>query len=202
LFKEVLAIEPYHKVYARLQEQVRKNQISNIRLLTHGLGIKEETLEFYPPATQNTGTGTFMQPVAAVNPIHLQIRRGDDVLRENHVPSNALIKIDTEGFEPAVLEGLHDFIRSNQPVLFFEWSQNGIQSDHAFNQTALLPASYVCYQFLSHIPWLFFFERKSYKLRKLNGLWPDGMIVAFDREKLYDEAFRDFIRSKEWNTGP
>ena len=117
-------------------------------------------------------------------------------MREQQIPPGAVIKIDTEGFEPLVMEGLAEYISVQKPILFFEWSQNELKATATQQEQSLLPDSYCCYLFISHIPHLFFFERQSYGLQKIDGHWPDGMILAFDTERLQHESFKTFIESK------
>jgi FkbM family methyltransferase len=52
--------------------------------------------------------------------IHVQVRRGDAVLRELRLPVPHVIKIDVEGFEPNVFAGLAQTIAQHSPILFFE----------------------------------------------------------------------------------
>ena len=51
---------------------------------------------------------------------YICVRKGDEVMAELKIPSVAAIKIDVEGGELEVIEGLSDTIREKMPVIIFE----------------------------------------------------------------------------------
>src|SRR5260370_12561276 len=62
---------------------------------------------------------------AASENISVQVVRGDDFFTANHLPPITLLKMDVEGYETKVLEGLRETIWRDRPPIFVE-----IQKEH------------------------------------------------------------------------
>jgi FkbM family methyltransferase len=115
----VHAFEPYAPVRDRLCAHLADNGIGNVTVHSFGLSNVDGVFAYAPPESFNRGAGRF----AANGALSLALRTGDDVLREHGIARVDLIKIDTEGHEMAVLEGLHGTIARCRPVLLVEvWS--------------------------------------------------------------------------------
>ncbi|NBX67144.1 MAG: FkbM family methyltransferase [Proteobacteria bacterium] len=112
--------EPWAPVRARALENVIRNKLSHVTIFDFGVGSTDAALPFAPPVSGNHGTGSFFRQDDA-NSVTLNIRRGDSVIAENGI-APTLIKIDTEGFERPILEGLRDTLAQHQPVVVFEYS--------------------------------------------------------------------------------
>lgn len=52
--------------------------------------------------------------------VAIEIRTGDHLIEQGCAPVPDLIKIDVEGFEPQVIQGLEKTIRTHHPILFIE----------------------------------------------------------------------------------
>ena len=52
--------------------------------------------------------------------IQIECRTADELVSEEAVPPPSVVKIDTEGHEPAVLRGMEKTIRNHKPKIFFE----------------------------------------------------------------------------------
>lgn len=196
LFDRVIAVEPFEHVYKKLKQKIAANNLQNVKLLTIGLGRKSELLLFYPPQSENTGTGSFLEERQSSVPIQLQVKNGDEVFAEEGITGKTVIKIDTEGFEPLVLEGLKNYIIEHKPIIFFEWSQEKSGGEKRDQLPEAVLREYAFYEFLGHIPLLTFFERKSYRLRRLAQSWPEGMILAVHNDDISSSPIGDFIKSK------
>jgi hypothetical protein len=61
----------------------------------------------------------------ALGDISVPVVRGDDFFAANHLPSITLLKMDVEGYETKVLEGLRETIWRDRPPIFVE-----IQKEH------------------------------------------------------------------------
>jgi FkbM family methyltransferase len=83
------------------------------------LGARNETLVL-KVAPRGTPEGSLVREVAGGVPVSIPVRRGDDYRAEKSLPPPDFIKIDVEGFEPQVIEGLADTIRAHRPLILIE----------------------------------------------------------------------------------
>jgi FkbM family methyltransferase len=104
---------------------VRSNNLENVEIMPFALGKTNCTRDFYAPSGNNIGTGSLL---GDYNPSNNTIatsvpqRMGDEVLRELALNKPAVLKIDVEGSEKEVLEGIPQFIRSVEPIIIMEIS--------------------------------------------------------------------------------
>jgi len=114
---KVIAFEPNPVPRGVFEAAIARNAISNVIVVPAGLGDRDATLPLSVPRI-NTGEGSFggsQYSDDETEIISCQVHRGDTALsREN--PS--LIKIDVEGFELRVLQGLEETLsRSRSPII-------------------------------------------------------------------------------------
>lgn len=153
---QVHAFEPYGVVSAKLERHIALNKIGNIQLHKLGLGDKEEELEFFAPTGRNQGIGSFdAGTVSKGNRIlgKLALVRGDNYLAEHGLQDIALLKIDVEGFEKNVLEGLHATLEKARPIAVIEVTYGNSLSFASLNALrAALPPDYVLFRFDNRKP--------------------------------------------------
>lgn len=119
----VHAFEPWPPARRRLESLMAANAVSSVRVHAFGLGDGDAELPFYAPAGPNLGTGSFQAGINDNLPSDsLLMRRGDAVVAELGLTRLDVIKIDTEGFEVRVLDGLRDSLARFQPVVVVELS--------------------------------------------------------------------------------
>jgi FkbM family methyltransferase len=125
LFARVVAVEPNPEVHAALRLNILANGLGS-RVDALAVGLSDEAAELpFSIEPGNLGGSGFLDaggdgPAAAV----LQVVRGDDALAE-HLGAGerlALVKIDVEGLEPRVIDGLSSTIAAHQPILAFEFN--------------------------------------------------------------------------------
>lgn len=120
LFKTVHSFEPNPDLLARLKRNLDENDAAHVHV--HGVGLSNEDarLPFHKPADHNKGVGRF---VAAGEDDHcvLEVRCGDAMIAELGVDHVDFIKVDVEGHELHVLQGLRKTIAAHQPVIAFEF---------------------------------------------------------------------------------
>lgn len=118
----VLAFEPYPPLQDHIREKIELNRISNVRVLPFGLGDRTETLAYHPGAGTNPGAGTFLNATGTAESasVPLEIKRGDDVVESLSLGRVDILKVDVEGFEAPVLQGLRETIRRDRPVILLE----------------------------------------------------------------------------------
>jgi len=120
----VIAFEPSARTFAKLQRTIRINGLANIRAINAGCGARHEMLELRDVGGSSgnasiVGEGTVREQV--------EIVRLDDVPELRARPIT-LIKIDTEGFEPHVLEGARRLIAEYEPTLYLEMGGDFVDS--------------------------------------------------------------------------
>jgi FkbM family methyltransferase len=129
LAAQVDSFEPSPSTFEYLSANIAAAGLSTVRLHNFGLGkVDEELTLTFSPANRSGG---FVSNVTQAGPGHtvenIRIRSGDGVLSRSRVD---FIKIDVEGFEKNVIEGLKDVIQRNQPIVVLElnhWCLNAFQ---------------------------------------------------------------------------
>jgi FkbM family methyltransferase len=125
----VKSFEPSPSTFKFLQNNVNGARLTNIEINNFGLGsVNEElTLTFAP----NNRAGGFVSNLTQASAGHtieqIQIRKGDDLLFNQTIH---FLKIDVEGFEQNVINGLKNVIESNKPIVVLElnhWCLNAFQ---------------------------------------------------------------------------
>ncbi len=177
----VHSFEPFPLVYEKLKEKIRINSITNISLHEIGLGNSKESKNYYPPSTNNTGTGSFVSGSHSVDCISLRIEKADDYFDEHGINKMDYLKIDVEGFELEVLTGMRNVLEKTRPICFLEWTQASRGSEHK-NGMNLFPDDYSFYRLVDNEPVLIFFKKRNYHLTKLGSSWPDGNLLVVPKE--------------------
>jgi FkbM family methyltransferase len=124
--KKVLSFEPYPRVRAILEEKVKFNGISNVEIIPYGLSNQNQKLEYFEPPTTNSGVGSFQPDHYSKNSrsgLVLELLNGDELLRQMNVTKIDLVKIDVEGFEHYVLEGLKQSLVDSRPIIVIEFNR-------------------------------------------------------------------------------
>ena len=121
LFAKVLAFEPNPIALHLLRANVALNAVSNIEIYACGLG---DTDGEYPYATvpDNLGGGRFLsgRALSSNGPI-FDVRNGDALLsRREEGQRIGLVKVDVEGMEASVFQGLSKTLQEHRPVVLFE----------------------------------------------------------------------------------
>ncbi|MCS6982509.1 MAG: FkbM family methyltransferase [Flavobacteriales bacterium] len=129
---QVWAFEPNSEVLWILKENIKINNLTNIKTFSYALGSENCTSVIYPDALEgNRGGASLVKP-----PDHhsrafeIEVRRLDDVV--DLQGNNAILKIDVEGFEMEVLKGGRQLLESPcAPALIVECSleRNNYQYD-------------------------------------------------------------------------
>jgi len=97
---------------------------SNIVLFDIGLSDVNEKIEFYENK-ENLGGSSFIKEHLGskkYNKKKLEVRIGDEFIQEKSINEIDFIKIDVEGFEISVLNGLKKTIEKHNPVIDFEFN--------------------------------------------------------------------------------
>lgn len=148
---QVHSFEPYNRVSQKLQKHIDLNKILNISLHPVGLSNKKEELDFFAPTGRNQGIGSFDAGTVSKGNTKLgklELVRGDDYLAQNELQDIALLKIDVEGFEKNVLEGLQSTLEKSRPILVVEITYGNKLSFLTFDDlSSKLPTDYSFFRF-------------------------------------------------------
>lgn len=123
--KEVYSFEPYKKMYDILVDRIEKNNIKNIHPYNFGLGSINKISDFFAPIGINSGVGSFIKGENTHFFGKLEIKNGDDFLKEINIQNIDFIKIDVEGMEKDVILGIMDIIKNQKPIMFIEANVSG-----------------------------------------------------------------------------
>lgn len=120
----IFAFEPYPQSVEYLRQNTSNKK--NVEVANIGLSDAEGKLNFGVPAehahTLNTGRVTSMAGLWSdiTDPETARVTSGDKFIKENSLNNITFIKIDVEGMELNVLDGLEETIRKNNPVICIE----------------------------------------------------------------------------------
>ncbi|MCS4177387.1 FkbM family methyltransferase [Salinibacter ruber] len=117
----VIAFEPYPPNIKKLKKNVRINDSSNVvRIVEAALSDKSGKTGFLTVESENSkypgvGSPGFGRGTVTDENSDLQVPtiRGDELVEQNAVPYPNVVKIDVEGSEPLVLDGLANALSSD-----------------------------------------------------------------------------------------
>lgn len=119
---EVIAIEPDPGVFARTSSNVELNGLSNVRLLNAAASDAAGELSLFRPGNADTNRARASLRNHAYltgQAITVPVLTVDDACGDDRV---ALIKIDVEGLEEAVVRGAAKVIDRDAPSVIFEYA--------------------------------------------------------------------------------
>lgn len=122
---QVHSFEPWDVARRELELRVLSNQIVNIVVHPVALGSRDEVREYFAPTGANTGTGSFLvehAPSRNKPGGELRVVHGDSYFSSHGISHVGLIKLDVEGWERFVLEGLAGTLARDHPIVFMEFS--------------------------------------------------------------------------------
>jgi len=124
----VLAVEPDLRAAALLEEHCERNAFPQIRVERGAVGERDGTVELALSA-QLGWTSRFPNPqqlqqvgARATVPLRTVDSLVAERLRESNQTAMSMVKLDVEGSETAVLEGMRDTIARHAPMIWMEVS--------------------------------------------------------------------------------
>lgn len=123
---KVYAFEPDKVNFEILKKNVEVNNLKNVVVVNAGIGSKSGKKILYK-SKNNLGDHKLFNDqflISNVKKETVKIIKMDDYLEGVKVN---LIKIDTQGWEPEVIEGAKNIISKNKPVIFLEYSPASYQ---------------------------------------------------------------------------
>jgi FkbM family methyltransferase len=139
MFRSVVAFEPNPICIRIFEANILMNRIGNVRLHPFALSERNGRAALHVNSTGNIGGSRLSgERLAAGDSIDVEIRRGEDIMLADGPTGDrvALVKIDVEGHEHAVLKGLEKVLRADKPILLFESTRaSGIDGSNAILDT-------------------------------------------------------------------
>ena len=111
----VVAIEAFPSIYARLQQNVELNRFTNIRTVPFAAMESESEVEMFYAGSENEGSTTVVPGKYSATPIRVKGMPLSELLTEAEIRSTRLVKIDVEGAEDAVIQGMRAVLPMFEP---------------------------------------------------------------------------------------
>jgi len=112
---KIYAFEPDLANFEILEKNIKANKLENIVAIKAAVGSKQGKLKLYK-SEENYGDHRLYGKEKGIEEV--KIVKLDDVIKEKI----DLIKIDTQGWEPEVIEGAKKIIEKWKPIMFLEYS--------------------------------------------------------------------------------
>jgi FkbM family methyltransferase len=130
--RRVISFEPSPTTYTFLQKNIQASGLENVTLNNLGLGKTAGRFELtFSVDNRSGGFVSNKQQASAGHQIEaIEIAQGDAFLAESDIGKVDFIKIDVEGFERDVIEGLRETISTSKPTVTLElnhWCLNVLQ---------------------------------------------------------------------------
>lgn len=128
--KKIISFEPIKEIYELLKMSIQENKIENCSILNMGLSNEKKLTPISINTNGNIGASsihadelkTSSQGYNEQQMIDLDL--GDNIPELKSSESIDLIKIDVEGHECNVLQGLMCTIERHRPVIILEWNND------------------------------------------------------------------------------
>lgn len=119
-----LGFEPQISCCFLVQQFVEDNRLKNHTILPLGLSNKNHSLKLFLRAPYYDTTASMVEGFRPdsfyVSHRYICVRKGDELISELGVQDLCAIKIDVEGAELEVVEGLSSTLKQKRPVIIFE----------------------------------------------------------------------------------
>ena len=105
---QVVAFEPLGRTFERLQANIRLNKLANVLCFQKALGSKAGRLEMFVDEERPWCSSLLRRPGIGSERVCevVEVTTGDSMRQEHNLPMPRAVKIDVEGYEYAVLQGL------------------------------------------------------------------------------------------------
>jgi FkbM family methyltransferase len=147
---KVYSFEPIPFNQKRLEKNLLLNSVQNVSVAPIALGLNnEEVRVLFNEQEENMGAISLRNQNE--EGILVQVRNGDDWIKENNIEKLDFMKIDVEGFEWNVISGLKETIGRDHPRILIEWDLN-----------------YLLYSGKSADEWQQFIDKFDYRIYQIN----------------------------------
>ena len=123
---QVIVMEPNPQSCRRIEQNIRLNDLHNVRLLPLGLGERRATVRLTIPLSE-PARGTAVSAIAdqirterKVKVCEIEVSSLDHEMADSALPAPDFIKIDVEGMEYDALKGMRGTLIAHRPRLSIE----------------------------------------------------------------------------------
>ena len=117
----VYAFEPIPSLYEQIKDSARHNAFEKIvHVYNYALGEKEKVEKFF--ISKNVGGSSLVNDDDTQEIISVHVKNGDKELAA--IKNIDVVKIDVEGYEYEVLQGIKQTLNTHRPKIFIEFSGN------------------------------------------------------------------------------
>ena len=129
----VYCFDPSKKSVDKLIENIKLNQIKNIKFFQIGIGEKVKKVNFDDNLKNYKNSGSY-QVIDSNAGTKIDINSIDNLILDGIITpkENIFIKIDIEGYEFFALQGLTKTIKDYNVMIFFEFSKNILKNHENF----------------------------------------------------------------------
>ena len=122
----ILSFEPFFMNYARMSSNYKLNNINPKNLFMNAVGNSNQIVKLKIKTNIHylSSGGSILSDKGYEFPVQ-QISI-DSFIKNEDKSKVAMIKIDVEGYEPNVIEGMSETISASYPIIFFECNQANI----------------------------------------------------------------------------
>lgn len=137
---KVFAFEPSAKANETIENMIAISNVQNITLVKAAVGATKGVVNLYIPNTGELHSPSIMKSDADFIPVEIPVVSLDDYAAQNNINSIKLIKIDVEGYEPNVLDGMTQLLDEKKVQNIFcefnSWwlEQNGCTTQMLFDR--------------------------------------------------------------------
>jgi FkbM family methyltransferase len=171
--KKVYAIEPDGEIFKILEKNVKDNNLKNVVLVNAAASdIKEE--KFLTKDKENQGNSRLGgNKGESINCLRL-----DDILvNEQYISA---IKIDVQGWEPAVIRGAEKIINRDSPTLFLEYTPGEYKDEKMINSLKSKYKNIWSINDFAEVPWPIYKGVKVLGKAGYTDLWLKKKMTARD----------------------
>jgi len=149
---KVVAIEAAPRIFSLLEQNVRVNRATNVRLVNAAVSDRRQTLTLYSGGVRNIGATTTLASRGFPVETTVEAWALAQLLSPQEIASAKLIKIDIEGGELPVLKGLlaevSRFPREIVVIVEASWQDNPAEWESVFAQ--FVAAGFAAYEIENH----------------------------------------------------
>jgi len=121
----VISIEPAPDNFRTLLKNIELNSLKNVIPLNVAVADEDSERDFFVLKTSNTGGSTlysnYLERGRSFKKIKVKVRRLDNLLSSLGISKIDLLKIDVEGAEKQVLEGMGKYLKRTKIIIYEEW---------------------------------------------------------------------------------
>jgi FkbM family methyltransferase len=144
----IYAFEPSSKNRSRLQENIELNKF-DIQVVPYGLSDSPAKVKLYSVLSTNPGMNRILNTEENLPYEIIDVIVGDSFWHTIGSPKVDILKIDVEGFEMAVLNGLTELLDECHPTIFVEVDNKNLRSNNSSAFELLQFLSFRRYQIFS-----------------------------------------------------